>query len=163
MLSQEDRNGPPPRASHPLTELLACPSSIGAQLGAAAVRRDYAKGDVIFAQGADAEGLFLLLGGDFHRTADRKDTRLPLAPMHSGDLAELGAVLGSCPHTFTLVAASPAAALLFPTTILREAFAKYPPLQMHLLEELGREVSRSYAAISVNRRSRSRVREAASQ
>jgi CRP-like cAMP-binding protein len=156
MLNVEDRNDSRPGNSRPLTELLACPDSIGARLGTSALRRDYLKGDKLFAQGAPAEGLFLLLAGDFWRTAEHREKRLSLAPLRSGDLAELGAVLGESAHTYTLLAASPAAALLFPACELQQVFDVYPPLRMHLLEELAREVSRSYGAILIPRRTRNR-------
>jgi CRP-like cAMP-binding protein len=156
MLNPEERKDSRPGDSRPLTELLACPDSIGSLLGSSAERRDYVKGDTIFAQGEPAQGLFLLLAGDFWRTAERRDKRLSLTPLRAGDLTELGAVLGGGAHTYTLFAASAAAALLFPVSDLQHVFEVYPPLRMHLLEELSREVSRSYGAIYLPHRTRSR-------
>jgi CRP-like cAMP-binding protein len=59
-------------------------------------------------------------------------------------LVELAAALGGVQHTFTLTAQTPGSVLLLPIEALNLAFQSYPPLRMHLLEELAREVSRAY-------------------
>ncbi len=144
--------------SRPLAELLACPGPIGEQLGSCAQRREYAAGEMIFVQNAPAEGLYLLLGGEYYRSAERREKRLHLGSLHSGDLAELASVLGEeGTHTYSLMAAAPSAVLLFPRAALLQSFSEYPPLRMRLLEELGREVSRAYRAVYIPRRTRVRA------
>ena len=140
----------------PLAELLACPGPIANQLGGSAQRKEYSAGEMIFLQNSESEGLYLLLAGEFYRSADRRDKRVALPPLHTGDLAELAAVLGESGHTYSLMAAVPSACLLFPRPSLMKAFAEYPPLRMRLLEELGREVSRAYRSVSIPRRTRAR-------
>ncbi len=111
---------------------------------------------MLFAQYSPCHGLYLLLGGEFYRSAERREKKLTLGRLQSGDLAELAAVLGDGLHTYSLMAGAPSAALLFPRDALMQAFEAYPPLRMRLLEELGREVSRVYRAVYIPRRSRMR-------
>ena len=119
----------------PLSELLACPGPIADQLGRSALRKEFSAGEMIFLQNSESEGLYLLLAGEFYRTADRRDRRLTLPALHTGDLAELAAVLGESGHTYSLLAAVPSACLLFPRPALMQAFGEYPPLRMRLLKE----------------------------
>jgi CRP-like cAMP-binding protein len=156
MLSKDDRAGNSAVAPRPLTELLACPGSLEQRLGASSERRDYKAGDLIFSQGDRCEGLFLLLAGEFCRSSYRRDKRVNLGILHPGDLVELAAVLGDGGYNFSLQATTDAAALLFPMSVLRAAFQEYSPLRMHLLEELGREVSRAYGSVYVQRKTRNR-------
>lgn len=141
-------------APRPLTELLACPGPLEQRLGAASQRRNYPAGELLFSQGKECDGLYLLLTGEFARSAQRREKRLSLGVLHAGDLAELAAVLGDGEHNYSLIAATDAAALVFPMSALLSAFQEYPPLRMHLLEELGREVSRSYGSVYVPRKTR---------
>jgi CRP-like cAMP-binding protein len=156
MLSKDDRAGNSAVAPRPLTELLACPGSLEQRLGASSERRDYKAGDLLFSQGGECEGLYLLLAGEFCRSSYRRDKRVNLGVLHSGDLVELAAVLGDGGHNYSLLATTDAAALLFPIESLRVAFQEYSPLRMHLLEELGREVSRAYGAVYLPRKTRMR-------
>jgi len=77
--------------------------------------------------------------------------RLTLSPARAGDLVELAAVLGDGQHTYTLTALEAGSTLMLPIEALRTAFQSYPPLRMHLLEELAREVSRAYSTCSMSR------------
>lgn len=156
MLSHEERQGSQAVAPRPLTELLACPDPLEQMLGATSERRDYAAGELIFSQADECAGLYLLLTGEFSRATQRREKRLSLATLRAGDLVELAAVLGDGRHNYSLVAAGAAAAMVFPMTTLRTAFEEYPPLRMHLLEELGREVSRAYGLVYLPRKTRMR-------
>jgi CRP-like cAMP-binding protein len=156
MLSHEERQEMHAVEPRPLTELLACPGPLEQMLGATSERRDYAAGDVIFSQGEESAGLYLLLAGEFSRAAQRREKRLSLGILRAGDLVELAAVLADGRHSYSLVATCNAAALLFPMSTLRTAFQEYPPLRMHLLEELGREVSRAYGLVYLPRKTRIR-------
>lgn len=156
MLSKDDRPGNDAVAPRPLTELLACPGSLEQRLGASSERRDYKAGDQLFSQGDKCEGLFLLLAGEFCRSSYRRDKRVNLGVLHPGDLVELAAVLGDGGYNYSLQATTDATALMFPMATLRAAFQEYSPLRMHLLEELGREVSRAYGSVYVQRKTRSR-------
>jgi CRP-like cAMP-binding protein len=138
----------------PLAELLDCPGPISEQLGNSVERKAYAAGDMVFVQNAQSKGLYLLLGGEFYRSAERREKRVALGKLHGGDLAELAAILGDGTHTYSLMASAPSEALLFPGNSLLQAFTDYPPLRMRLLEELGREVSRAYHAVHIPRRTR---------
>lgn len=162
MLSHEQRGGFQQSPQRPLAELLSCPASIEQALGAATERRNYASGDLLFSQYQLCDGLYLLLAGEFYRTAERREKRLNLGTIHAGDLVELAPVLGDGRHTYTLMAATDAIALLFPRQALAAAFEAYPPLRMHLLEELGREVSRAYGCVYLPRRTRMRHERTAS-
>jgi len=162
MLSKNDRASKNSVTPRPLTELLACPGSLEQRLGASSERRDYKAGDLLFSQGAECEGLYLLLAGEFCRSSYRRDKRVNLGILHPGDLVELAAVLGDGGHNYSLQATTDATALLFPMATLRAAFQEYSPLRMHLLEELGREVSRAYGSVYVQRKTRTRHTESES-
>lgn len=156
MQINSDKLTSPMAVSQPLNLLLSCPIEIEQKLGAATVRKNYADGELLFEQNKPCDGLYLVLAGEFARATERWETRLTLAPLHAGDLVELAAILGEGRHTSTVVASGPSAALVFPRSALEEAFAAYPPLRMHLLEELGREVSRAYTMLSFGRGVRTR-------
>lgn len=156
MDDHEERHGMYAVAPRPLTELLACPGPLEQMLGASAERRDFASGEVVFSQDQECAGLYLLLAGEFSRSAQRREKRLNLGILHAGDLVDLASVLGNLRHNYTMTAAGPSAALLFPMSALQAAFEQYPPLRMHLLEELGREVSRAYGLVYVSRKTRVR-------
>jgi hypothetical protein len=143
--------------SRSLAELLDCPQEVGDRLGRAVQRREYGPGEIIFAQDAACEGLYLLMSGEFWRAAQRREKRLSLGVMQNGTLVELAAALGNVPHTYTLKSNGQAAVLVFPIGALREALELHPPLRMRLLEELGREVSRAYGVVYVPRRTRNRA------
>jgi CRP-like cAMP-binding protein len=151
MLQDDQRAGLEAVAPRPLAELLSCPSGIECNLGEATERRNFAAGEAVFLQDAPCEGLYLLLAGEFLRTSQRMGQKIQLQPMHPGDLVELAAVLGDGHHTYSLIAHSPAAALVLPVTALTKAFQQHPPLRMKLLEELGREVARAYTTLTLNR------------
>lgn len=151
MFQEDSRAGLEAVAPRPLAELLSCPAGIECHLGEATERRHYAAGEAVFTQDAPCEGLYLLLAGEFVRTTERLGQKIQLQPMHAGDLVELAAVLGSGRHTYSLIAHSPAAALVLPATALSSAFQAHPPLRMRLLEELGREVARAYTTLTLNR------------
>jgi len=147
-------------AAHPLAELLECPPATGNLLTGSAVVFNCEAGQAIFHQGDDCKGLYVAVSGQYARNSERMKTRLALAPARAGDLMELAAALGDCHHTYTLRAITPGTLLLLPIEALRGAFDAYPPLRMHLLEELAREVSRAYFACSLNRKTPSRRRSA---
>jgi CRP-like cAMP-binding protein len=151
MLQDDRRLGLDAVAPRPLAELLACPATIQANLGAATERRNFEAGQAIFQQGEASRGLYLLLAGDFHRFSMRLGQKILLQPLHPGDLVELSAVLGDGHHTYTLIAHSPVSALVLPISALNLAFQQHPPLRMKLLEELGREVARAYTTLTLNR------------
>jgi CRP-like cAMP-binding protein len=143
-------------AAHPLTQLLECPPETSLQLGRSVRTLQFEEGDAIFRQDAPCAGLYLLVSGNFLRRVERMGTRLTLAPGSPGDLLELAATLGDKRHTYTLIARTRGTALLLPMENLESAFAQYPPLRMHLLEELAREVSRAYSAVWLLRMSKMR-------
>jgi CRP-like cAMP-binding protein len=99
-----------------------------------------------------------VVSGQFLRKAERLDARLTLGPARPGDLLELGAALGDGHHTYTLTALTPSSLLMLPMDALNQAFDRYPPMRMQLLEELAREVSRGYFATCQTRISRLRGR-----
>lgn len=138
-------------ATQPLAELLKCPPATGNLLNGAAQCLDFEAGEVVFRQHAPCRGLYVLISGLYLRKTERLETRLTLGTARMGDLVELAAVLGDGNHTYTLSAQIPGSALLLPMEALRQAFQDYPPLRMKLLEELAREVSRSYSASCMNR------------
>ena len=86
------------------------------------------------------------MSGDLVRKAERRKTRLTLGMARTGDLLELAAALGDGIHTCTVTAQTQGVVMLLPLKNLQDAFLIYPPLRMRLLEELAREVSRSYVA-----------------
>ena len=147
-------------AAHPLAELLECPPATGNLLTDSAVCFNCEAGQAIFRQGEDCKGLFVVVSGQYTRSSERLRTRLTLGPARAGDLMELAATLGECHHTYTLRAITPGTLLLLPIEALRGAFESYPPLRMHLLEELAREVSRAYIACTLNRKTPLRRRSA---
>jgi CRP-like cAMP-binding protein len=137
-------------AAHPLAELLECPPSARSLLQNAAQTVDLDTGQCVFRQGEPCRGLYVLVTGHFVRRANRFSSRVVLGPARAGELVELAAALGGGSHTYTLVAQTPGTLLMLPIEELRRVFQKYPPLQMRLLEELAREVSRAYITCSLN-------------
>ena len=85
------------------------------------------------------------------RRTDRLATRVTLGAVRPGDLVELAAALGDGRHTYTLTAVTAGSLLLLPLEALHRAFQSHPPLQMRLLEELAREVSRAYITCCLTR------------
>lgn len=138
-------------AAHPLTELLACPPAIADLLNATAESIACETGDIVFRQGDPCRGLYLVISGRLVRKAERFAARLTLGAMQAGDLVELAAALGDGHHTYTLAAQTPSSLLILGIETLHRAFHGYPPLRMQLLQELAREVSRSYFACTAAR------------
>ena len=138
-------------SAHPLAELLACPPAVGNLLNASAQCLEFDAGDTVFRQSAACRGIYVVVSGVFVRKAERLESRLTLGAARVGDLVELAAALGDGQHTYTLTALTPGSVLLLPIEALQQAFAAYPPLRMQLLEELAREVSRSYNACFATR------------
>jgi CRP-like cAMP-binding protein len=132
-------------AARPLAELLACSMEASALLNGSSACISFDAGETIFRQGDRSRGLYLVVSGDLMRKAERKHSRVTLGSVRAGDLLELAAALGDGVHTYTVTAQTPGILMLLPISALHQAFAAYPPLQMHLLQELAREVSRSYA------------------
>ncbi len=138
-------------AAHPLAELLECPQEAGGLLSGATQCIDFDAGAVVFRQHGACKGLYVVVSGDFARKAERFDMRVMLGSARAGDLVELAAALGDGHHTYTLTAVTSGSLLLLPVEALSRAFASYPPLQMRLLEELAREVSRAYITCCLTR------------
>jgi CRP-like cAMP-binding protein len=138
-------------SARPLAELLACPPETSNLLNVSAQQIDFVAGDVIFRQDLLCRGLYVVASGQLVRKADRLDVRLVLGPVRVGELVELAAALGDGRHTFTLIAQSVGSLMLLPIEALNGAFQTYPPLRMHLLEELAREVSRAYQSCCATR------------
>jgi CRP-like cAMP-binding protein len=138
-------------APHPLALLLDCPQQVSALLQGSALPVDFAAGQVVFRQSDPCRGLYLILSGQLVRRAERLDAKVTLGTARTGDLVELAAALGDRIHTYTLSGQQAGEALLLPIEPLQQAFESYPPLRMHLLEELAREVSRAYAVGSLAR------------
>lgn len=138
-------------AARPLSELLECPQEARELLTNATRCIDFDGGDVVFRQHGACEGLYLVVSGDFMRKAERFNMRLTLGPARPGDLLELAAALGDGHHTYTLSAVTRGSLLLLPMEALQRAFESDPPLQMRLLEEQAREVSRAYITCCLNR------------
>ena len=138
-------------AAHPLAELLDCPPVTKELLNGEAQSIDFDAGETVFRQSGICRGLYVVVSGQFQRKTERLETRLMLGPARTGDLVELAAALGDCRHTYTLSAQTPGSILLLPMEALNRAFQSYPPLRMHLLEELAREVSRAYNVCCMNR------------
>lgn len=145
-------------APRPLTELLQCPAQVADLLNRGTQRLEFEAGEAVFHQNGDCKGLYLVVSGQFQRRTERVETRLTLGPARAGDLVELAAVLGDGLHTYTLVALNSASVLVLPMESLNRAFQAYPPLRMHLLEELAREVSRAYGATCLARAPNTRRR-----
>jgi CRP-like cAMP-binding protein len=133
-------------APRPLAELLQCPASVAGLLNSASRSLNFDTGDAVFRQDEACQGLYLVVSGLFQRRALRLERRVILGQSRPGDLVELVAVLGEGRHTYTLSALEPGSVFLLPIEALRRAFEAYPPLRMGLMEELAREVSRSYQA-----------------
>jgi CRP-like cAMP-binding protein len=131
-------------AAHPLAELLECPQDAGSLLAGASRTFEFDTGQVVFHQQGPCKGLYVVVSGEFVRKAERFDMRVTLGAARPGDLVELAAALGDGQHTYTLSAVTSGSILLLPIDALHEAFVRYPPLRMRLLEELAREVSRAY-------------------
>jgi CRP-like cAMP-binding protein len=138
-------------AARPLAQLLECPESTGNLLNGSAQCIDFDAGETVFRQSGICKGLYVVVSGLFQRRTERMEKRVTLGPARAGDLVELGAVLGEGRHTYTLSAQTSGSVLLLPTEALNQAFQKYPPLRMQLLEELAREVSRAYTASCISR------------
>ncbi len=138
-------------AAHPLAELLECPEEAGHVLtdGSRVIELD--AGEVVFRQHGVCKGLYLVVSGDLARKARRFEMQVTLGTARPGDLVELAAALGDGHHTYTLTAVGRGSLLLLPIEALRQAFEKYPPLRMRLLEELAREVSRAYITCCLTR------------
>jgi CRP-like cAMP-binding protein len=151
-----DRGGA--RAPRPLAELLACPPPAARLLDASAEVIACVEGETIFRQGAACRGLYVVSSGEFLRKADRRGSHVLLGAVRAGDLVELAAALGDRLHTYTLQSQSPASLMLLPMDPLEQAFHMFPPLRMRLLEELAREVSRSYAKCCAARLGNARAR-----
>ncbi|MGB7266215.1 MAG: Crp/Fnr family transcriptional regulator [Terracidiphilus sp.] len=138
-------------AAHPLAELLECPQEAGNLLAEASRTIDFDSGQVVFRQHSSCKGLYVVVSGDFARKAERFEMRVTLGSARPGDLVELSAALGDGHHTYTLTAVGSGSLLLLPMEALRDAFDRYPPLRMRLLEELAREVSRAYITCCLTR------------
>jgi CRP-like cAMP-binding protein len=145
-------------STHPLAELLACPSSTSNLLTASAETISFSAGEVIFRQSGSCQGLYLVISGQLLRRAERLSMRVTLGLARSGDLVELAAALGDPIHTYTLIAQTPGSVLLLPIDALHQTFQTYPPLRMRLLEELAREVSRAYHLCTLTNPTRARRR-----
>lgn len=144
--------------AHPLAELLDCPPETGNLLNGSAQCFNVEPGEAVFRQSGVCRGLYVVVSGQFLRRTERLETRLTLGIARPGDLVELAAALGDGHHTYTLTAQTAGSVLLLPMAALSLAFQAYPPLRMHLLEELAREVSRGYEASCQNRLPRTRRR-----
>ena len=138
-------------AARPLSELLECPQEARELLTTATRCIDFDAGEVVFRQLGPCKGLYLVVSGDFTRKAERLNMRVTLGPARPGDLLELAAALGDGRHTYTLSAVTQGSLLLLPMDALQRAFQSYPPLQMRLLEEQAREVSRAYITCCLSR------------
>jgi hypothetical protein len=137
--------------AHPLAELLECPPAASNLLNGSAQGLEFDTGETVFHQNEICKGLYVVVSGLFQRKAERLKTRLTLGPARAGDLVELAATLGDGLHTYTLTAQTPGSMLILPIATLSAVFEKYPPLRMHLLEELAREVSRAYISCCLSR------------
>ena len=133
-------------AARPLAELLACPPAASELLNTSSRHIEFRDGDTVFRQGDACLGLYLVISGDLLRRAERMESRFVLGQVHAGELVELAAALGELRHSYTLTAQSAGSMVMLAFDSLKQAFSAYPPLRMHLLEELAREVSRGYRA-----------------
>jgi CRP-like cAMP-binding protein len=138
-------------SAHPLAELLSCPPEVSSLLNASAQQIEFVAGDTIFRQDSPCRGLYVMVSGQLLRKADRLQVRLVLGPVRVGELVELAAALGDGHHTFTVIAQAAGSLMMLPIEVLNRAFQMYPPLRMHLLEELAREVSRAYLSCCATR------------
>ncbi|HEX3893301.1 MAG TPA: Crp/Fnr family transcriptional regulator [Terracidiphilus sp.] len=146
--------------AHPLAELLACPPAAATLLNACARSIEVSPGESVFHQGAECEGLYVIVAGQLQRKAERMETRVVLGARHAGEIVELAAALGSRRHTYTLTAQTASSLMMLPIAALDEAFHAYPRLRMQLLEELAREISRAYISCQTARRTRASSRQA---
>jgi len=142
--------------ARPLAELLDCPPGTASLVNGAANCISVESGEIVFRQSGICRGLYVVVSGQFLRRTERMETRLTLGVARAGDLVELAAALGNCRHTYTLSAQTQGSLLLLPMAALNEAFEAYPPMRMHLLEELAREVSRGYEASCLSRMPKTR-------
>ena len=131
---------------HPIAELLECPSPARDLLDVSAQFMDFEVCETVFRQGASSGGLYVVISGQFVRKAERWETRLVLGSVRPGQLVELGPLLCDGNHSYSLSTQEAGTLLVLPKEALFESFRQYPPLRMHLLEELAREVSRGYIA-----------------
>lgn len=143
-------------SAHPLSELLACPPETGCLLAASLQSVPFQAGQVVFAEGSPCRGLYVVMAGQLARRSERTEKLVTLGSARPGDLVELAAALGERRHTYSLVGQLAGSLLLLPIGALDRAFHSFPPMRMHLLEELAREVSRGYrnwvVAFDVRRR-----------
>ncbi|MFP5237906.1 MAG: Crp/Fnr family transcriptional regulator [Acidobacteriota bacterium] len=128
----------------PLSELLACPPDTGSLLSTSMQSVPFQAGQVVFAEGSSCRGLYVVMAGQLARRSHRTERLVTLGTARPGDLVELAAALGERRHTYSLVGQLPGSLLLLPIAALDKAFHTFPPMRMHLLEELAREVSRGY-------------------
>ena len=142
--------------AHPVAELLECPPAIGLLLNRASQCLSFEAGEVVFRQSGICRGLYLVITGQFLRRAERLESRLTLGPARAGDLVELAAALGESQHTYTLAAQTTGSILMLPIEALNQAFQRFSPMRMKLLEELAREVSRAYNTCCFSRMARIR-------
>jgi CRP-like cAMP-binding protein len=143
---------------YPVAELLDCPAPVHELLGGSAQFIDFDVSEKVFRQGANCRGIYLVISGQFARKAERQETRIVLGSVRPGHLVELAPLLCDGAHTYTLSAQEAGTVLMLPKEATYEAFRLHPPLRMHLLEELAREVSRGYLASSRDRAARMRQR-----
>jgi len=129
---------------HPIAELLDCPPTARELLDSSARFLSFDVSETVFRQGTGCRGLYLVISGQFVRKADRLETRVYLGTVRPGQLVELAPLLCDSTHTYTLSTQEAGSVLMLPKDTLFEAFRQHPPLRMHLLEELAREVSRGY-------------------
>ncbi|HTB98418.1 MAG TPA: Crp/Fnr family transcriptional regulator [Terracidiphilus sp.] len=157
-MQSEASSGRAAKASRPLAELLACPPETAKLLNATAEYVEFGEGETVFRQGAQCKGLYVVVAGEFIRKAERMESRLMLGSVRAGELVELAAALGDGQHTYSLTAHARSSAMLLPLDALLKSFRAHPPLRMHLLEELAREVSRAYELSCASRLSGVRKR-----
>jgi CRP-like cAMP-binding protein len=142
----------------PFAELLDCPPPARDLLDGSAHFIDLDVCETVFRQGAGCRGLYVVISGQFVRKAERWETRLVLGSVRPGQLVELAPLLADGAHTYSLSAQEAGTLLMLPKEALYEAFREHPPLRMHLLEELAREVSRGYITSCRDWASRTRQR-----
>jgi CRP-like cAMP-binding protein len=134
-----------------LAELLDCPPEARTVLSNAVRSLDFKEGEIVFRQSGSCKGLYVIVSGRFLRKSECLDLEVTLGPASTGELVELAAVLGGRRHNYTLSAQTQGSTLFLPLEALDKALDDYPPMRMHLLQELAREVSRAYYACSANR------------
>ena len=149
-MHEEPKSENGPRA-HPLAELLACPQEAANLLNVSSRTIAFGTGEAIFRQGEPCRGLYLVVAGELVRKAERLSTRIVLGQVHVGELIDLAGALGDGRHTCTLASETDGLLLVLPLASLQQTFLAYPPLRMHLLEELAREVSCAYRSGRITR------------